>query len=176
MKRIGISMLMLVIIGSIVPAHGQVYSIVRSSFPDGYALSTSGNRFALSSVGEAFVGRAESPTLFLESGFLAHHGSWNILVSVTEMQEPPRIYSLSQNYPNPFNPSTNIIYQIPNASHVMLKVYSLLGQEVATLVNEVQDAGYKSVVWNAGSVASGVYFYRLQTAGFTQTHKMLLTR
>jgi len=99
----------------------------------------------------------------------------DILTGVSQKLLPDE-FALGQNYPDPFNPSTTIQYQLPIPARVTLRVYNILGQVVTTLVDEVQDAGYKSVVWNAGNVASGVYFYRLQTAGFTQTHKMLLTR
>ncbi|MGA2623285.1 MAG: T9SS type A sorting domain-containing protein [Bacteroidota bacterium] len=85
-------------------------------------------------------------------------------------------YSLSSSYPNPFNPSTKIKYQIPVASFVMLKVYDLLGREVATLVNELQQAGSKSVEFRAENLPSGVYYYRLEAGSFTETKKLLLLR
>jgi hypothetical protein len=74
---------------------------------------------------------------------------------------PPEKFELFQNYPNPFNPSTTISYQLATASHVSLKVYNLLGQEVATLVNADRPAGYHEVQWNAAQQASGVYIYEL---------------
>jgi hypothetical protein len=88
----------------------------------------------------------------------------------------PTHFSLEQNYPNPFNPSTTIKYEIPVESRVSLKVFNILGQEVVTLVNEEQKAGYKSVEWNAANVASGVYFYRLQAGDFTASRKLLLLK
>ncbi|MBI1806304.1 MAG: T9SS type A sorting domain-containing protein [Ignavibacteria bacterium] len=81
-----------------------------------------------------------------------------------------------QNYPNPFNPITKIEYDLPNISHVNLKVYNLLGQEVETLVDEIQEAGYKSVEWKAQQTASGMYFYKFVAEKFTDTKKMLLVR
>ncbi|MBI5471922.1 MAG: T9SS type A sorting domain-containing protein [Ignavibacteriae bacterium] len=99
----------------------------------------------------------------------------------------PKTFALEQNYPNPFNPTTTIKYQIPNSNRQMgfgvsylgfvsLKVFDILGREVATLVNEVQGAGFKSVQWDASGVASGVYLYRLQAGGFVETKKCLVLR
>ncbi|HSD62762.1 MAG TPA: plastocyanin/azurin family copper-binding protein [Ignavibacteriaceae bacterium] len=91
-------------------------------------------------------------------------------------------FNLEQNYPNPFNPSTIISYTLNNPGFVSLKVYNSIGQEVATLVNENQSAGAHSIVFNTaenlntGSLASGVYYYKLKTSGFEQTRKMLLLK
>jgi hypothetical protein len=88
----------------------------------------------------------------------------------------PESFSLAQNFPNPFNPGTTISYQIPAQGHVTLKVFDVLGREIATLVNKDQIAGYKSVTWDASNIPSGLYFYRLQTKDFTQTRKLLLMK
>jgi hypothetical protein len=100
-----------------------------------------------------------------------------VTVSVNEGQpEVPVSYSLSQNYPNPFNPSTTIRFALPKSGLVELRVYNTLGQEVATLVNEERNAGTYSAQWNAGSLASGVYFYRLEVGSFVDTKKLLLVK
>jgi len=97
-------------------------------------------------------------------------------------KEIPTNFSLSQNYPNPFNPSTVISWQLAVGSHVSLKVYDVLGNEVATLVNEEKPAGKYHVSFNALSttnnqpIASGIYFYKLQTANFSAVKKMILLR
>jgi hypothetical protein len=88
----------------------------------------------------------------------------------------PEEYSLSQNYPNPFNPWTRINYTLPASGRVILKVYNLLGQEVAELIDEVQDAGYKSASFDASGIPSGVYTYKLTAGGFSEVRKMLLVK
>ena len=88
----------------------------------------------------------------------------------------PSEYALDQNHPNPFNPSTTISYQIPTQNLVTLKVYDLLGREVATLVDGLEEPGYKWVNFDAGRLASGVYFYRLLAAEYESTQKMLVVK
>ena len=88
----------------------------------------------------------------------------------------PTEYGLSQNYPNPFNPSTTIGYDVPVQGRVLLKIYNALGQEVATLVDQVIDAGKYQVQWNAGGLAAGAYFCRIHSGAFTNVRKMLLLR
>ena len=88
---------------------------------------------------------------------------------------------LKNNYPNPFNPSTRIKYSIPINTSVSLKIYSLLGKEILTLVNEVKTRGEYSVQWDAknslgNKVPGGIYFYKLVTRDFTQTKKMILLK
>ena len=98
------------------------------------------------------------------------------IVSVEEPQEVPVEFSLHQNYPNPFNPSTTINYQIPTAGIVSLKVYDVLGREVANLVNEEKPAGTYNITFNAGNFASGVYFYQLKAGNFVSTKKLVLMK
>jgi hypothetical protein len=95
-------------------------------------------------------------------------------VAIGEQQ--PLRYALFQNHPNPFNPSTEIRYQISEVSRVSLKVYDVLGREVATLVDEIQDTGYKSVRFDASNLSSGVYVYRLQVGEHSRSMNMILIR
>jgi hypothetical protein len=88
----------------------------------------------------------------------------------------PQEFSLNQNYPNPFNPSTTIEFQIPNTEFTTLKVYNLVGQEIAVLVSKELSAGTYKFSWNGAGLASGVYIYRLQAGEFVESRKMLLLR
>jgi hypothetical protein len=85
-------------------------------------------------------------------------------------------YSISQNYPNPFNPSTTINYSIPKSSCVKLRVYDILGNLIAVLVNEEKSKGNYSIEFNASTLTSGVYFYTLQSGDFSKTKKLILLK
>ena len=88
----------------------------------------------------------------------------------------PKKFALEQNYPNPFNPSTVIRYSLPVTSQVTLKVFDVLGREVVTLINEMQESGYKTVELNATSLPSGVYIYRISAGQFTDVKKLILVK
>ncbi len=88
----------------------------------------------------------------------------------------PETFMIEQNYPNPFNPTTLINFGVPESAHVSIRVYNLLGQEVATLVNEVRDAGVHTVNFDAGDLSAGVYLYVMQTADFSVTKRMTLLK
>jgi len=90
--------------------------------------------------------------------------------------EVPTSYNLEQNYPNPFNPMTNIKFQMPNSGFVQLKIFNLLGQEVATLVNEKLQPGTYKVDWDATNYPSGVYYYKLIAGDYAETKKMVLIK
>ncbi len=110
-------------------------------------------------------------------------GMTGTLLAVNEIPGTPNIFSLQQNFPNPFNPRTVIRFDLPasltsvrGSRLVVLKVYDLLGQEVATLVNEELKPGSYEVAWDAAGKSSGVYFYRLQAGNLADTKKLLLLR
>jgi len=88
----------------------------------------------------------------------------------------PAKYSLSQNYPNPFNPSTKIDYELPYDGSVNIKLYDVSGREVATLVDEVKTAGYYTLQFNASNLASGAYFYRIESGEFRDIKRMILIK
>jgi len=104
-----------------------------------------------------------------------------ITINNINQMDFPKEYVLNQNYPNPFNPITTLRYDLPENSYVNVTVYDILGREVRTLVKTTQDAGYRSVIWDATNdygkpVSAGVYLYQIQAGGFVQTKKMVLLK
>jgi photosystem II stability/assembly factor-like uncharacterized protein len=109
----------------------------------------------------------------------SNQGLFQYLQKTTSVKETisllPQQFLLEQNYPNPFNPSTIISYQVPKASHVLLKIYDVLGREVSTLIDKEQVPGNYKIQFS-GQLSSGVYFYRLTAGDFSQTKKMLMLK
>jgi parallel beta-helix repeat protein len=106
---------------------------------------------------------------------------FNAVMAVAETGNVPAVYSIHQNYPNPFNPMTTINYELPRKGFVNIRVYDLMGRNIRSLINTVQDAGYRSVQWNATNdlgqpVTAGMYIYTIQAGDFRQTKKMLLLK
>ena len=112
--------------------------------------------------------------------FYTTNGGFGGIVSVNDEIEIPKGYFLSQNYPNPFNPTTKIIYKVPQTANVTLNVYDILGNEIATLVNEEKPAGSYEVEFSARgggrNLASGIYFYQLKASNFYSTKKLILMK
>jgi hypothetical protein len=101
----------------------------------------------------------------------------DLTVGITPIStEIPAQFRLEQNYPNPFNPSTKIVFALPKNGDVNLKIYDLTGKEVATYVNGYYNAGTYSVEINLSNLASGVYLYKIQAAGFTDVKRMVLLK
>ena len=127
----------------------------RQLYLDNYTLTASGNA---------------------RNSFIAKLNLSKNATAVSSQSKMPLSYSLSQNYPNPFNPTTTIKYQIPNAAHVVLKVYDILGKEVATLVDRNKAAGQYKATFNASKLASGVYLYRLKSGKYSSVKKLMLLK
>jgi hypothetical protein len=96
--------------------------------------------------------------------------------NVNSTEEVPEVFNLANAFPNPFNPTTLIRYELPNDETVQLKIYDIIGNEVYTLVNEYQNKGRYSVSFDASSLASGIYIYRLQAGNFVSSKKMTLIK
>jgi hypothetical protein len=151
------------------------YEVKSSTFANSGGLVTNSNYQTMSTLGQPFVGTTSGAFYQNQVGF------WyavTIYVGIVQDEEQlPKEFDLSQNYPNPFNPVTKIKYAIPQASHVRIEIYNVLGQRVSTLVNEEKVPGYYTVDFDAGSLASGFYIYRLQASGgFNAVKKMIVTK
>jgi Secretion system C-terminal sorting domain len=155
--------------------------IVWQSFGSGFANSKGTGSSIISVIGESFVGEASGNGIHLRSGFGVIAST---MTSVKVSQEKiPLAYTLSQNYPNPFNPSTVIAFGIPEASHVSLQIFDIIGREVSMLVNEDLIAGNYRSMFIADHLSSGVYFYRIVAARksdkgrlFIETKKFMLIK
>ena len=105
-----------------------------------------------------------------------NNGSYKYCSVVNAVVSAPANFDLSQNYPNPFNPSTNISYKIPKTGFVSLKVYNIIGNEIATLVNQEEPAGDYKVQFDIHNIASGTYFYKLTAGGVSLYKKMMVIK
>jgi hypothetical protein len=110
------------------------------------------------------------------SGSTSEFARYSLVTSVENDELVPTEFSLEQNYPNPFNPLTKISWQSPVSSHQTLKIYDILGYEVATLVDEYREAGFYEIIFDASNLSSGVYLYHLQADNFKFTKKMTLIK
>lgn len=177
--------------GSVIPANGFLVIIVDDTAASGFGLSSSGEKVWFENASGTII---DSVDLVAVTDTAASYGrtpngsaNWQILVprtrgtsntltSVDDDFTTISEYRLNQNYPNPFNPTTTISFTIPTTSNVSLKVFNILGKEVATIVNETKNAGNYSVKFDAGSLSSGIYFYQLTTDNFTATKKFTLLK
>ena len=122
---------------------------------------------------------ADTGLVFGEYGaiFKTYDGGGNIISNISGLQNNiSSDYLLYQNFPNPFNPNTTIRYDVKTKGDVEMKIFDLLGREVVTLVNENQTPGTYEVVFDASSLPSGVYFYKLQAGDFIETRKMVVLK
>ena len=139
---------------------------------------------------EVVNGGHEWPGAYGNMDINASEEIWNFFTLVVEDSsnihienegQHPTAFALLQNYPNPFNPTTTLRYDIPENSHVTITIYDMLGRQVKTLINQTQDSGFKSVIWDATNdygkpVSAGVYLYKIQAGEFVQTRKMVLLK
>lgn len=155
------------------------YKIQASVMANGGVVVSNSDFNISSTIGQTLIGR-------LQANYDLQVGFWKPAQILTPIQEAkntlPKEYKLEQNYPNPFNPSTTISYEVPQESYVTLKVYDILGREVAALVSGEKPTGQYKVNFNAVNLASGIYFYRIDAKSktfskeFTKVGKMILLK
>ncbi|KAB2920948.1 MAG: T9SS type A sorting domain-containing protein, partial [Bacteroidetes bacterium] len=124
----------------------------------------------------SFVDNSASGTVQYRLKQVDNDGSFEYSSAVEVNVAAPAAYTLSQNHPNPFNPATTISYSLPAAGFVTLKVYDMLGKEVATLVNGMQESGANKASFDASQLPSGIYFARLSSGSFNSVIKMTLMK
>ncbi len=141
----------------------------------GDVLSNSEYR-VVGTLGQPFIGITQNSSKVNRVGFwyLATH---TVITDVDETSSSvPVEFRLEQNYPNPFNPTTTILFALPRRAEVKLKIYDLLGREVATLLDKELQPGEYKVNFEARGLQSGIYFYRIEASGFVQTRKLTLLK
>ena len=160
-------------------AQAQDYMIGNGVFSNGGGKITGGGYIVNGTLGQPCVGVVSNASYEIMSG-IGHdvHGVlWtHVLEDFEQISTLPSAYGLEQNYPNPFNPTTTIRFALPRRSQVNLKLYNLLGQTVATLVNKELPAGEYEVTLNGDGLSSGVYFYRIVAGDFVQGRKLILLK
>lgn len=176
--------------GSIIPANGFFVIVTADGSASGFGLSSMGEEVWLENETGVIIDDVTFPALDITQSYCRYpdgtsgwqlsnsisRGFPNTITNVEDEFNPDSEYRLNQNYPNPFNPTTTISYSIPMTSNVSLKIFNVVGREVATLVNESKSAGSYSINFNASGLSSGVYFYQLTTASFSATKKFILVK
>jgi hypothetical protein len=149
------------------------FKIDKYIFSSGGGSTTAGSYRVMVTAGQVLSGKSESPQNIMNSGFWY---SYSALTDVKDTDMLPDVYMLFQNYPNPFNPVTKIRYQLPEESNVSLKIYNIIGEELAVLVNSMQAAGYYEVSWNGSGLASGFYICRIEAGTYISVKKLVLLK
>jgi hypothetical protein len=171
-----------IVLSNNVPVKDAIVYATRGGSYYGYGVTNAKGEFSISNLPEGdFILVAhkiahESDEIGINLG---ENGLDNIVLNVASkntITNNPVEFKLSQNYPNPFNPNTVINYSVPKDGMVTLKVYNVSGQLVKELMNSQQIAGSYNVVFNANGLSSGIYFYTIETSGFTDTKKMILVK
>ena len=138
-------------------------------------LQVSGTNYAVNgTLHQTAFGKLNSTNYIHFAGFW--RGAYHITPVERLLDGLPTVYELYQNYPNPFNPSTIIKYDLPAPSHVKINLYNLLGQKITSLQNDFKPAGRYSLSFNGTHLATGVYFYTIESEGFKKVKRMVLAK
>jgi hypothetical protein len=170
-KIIDIAIIALLFVTTALPQ----YQITNSVISSGGNIISNSNNIIVCTVGESFIGKSSNTINQNQIGFWYAYQQATI-TDVEDEEIIPTVFKLEQNYPNPFNPSTKIKFAVPEKSNVLIKVYDILGSEVATLVNKEMDAGWYENDFNAAGLSSGVYLFRMEAGSYVNTKKMILLR
>jgi hypothetical protein len=152
------------------------YKIKHSVFGNGFAVTKDSSFSAIGLNGQPLVGESDNSSYSAGSGFIYQSATIYTAVEQVESAHIPKEFRLDQNYPNPFNPSTTIQFALPKECEVILKIFDLLGREVATVVDEKMQAGEYKLRFEAEGLPSGIYFYIIQTERFRKVKKFTLLK
>jgi N-acetylneuraminic acid mutarotase len=160
----------------------EAYDPVTDTWTQREDLPTPRGQLSASTVNEQMYvvgGFGQAPTYPVIAEVLVYNPP--VIAVWEEFSEPPNVFTLKQNYPNPFNPITTISYDLHEQSHVTIIIFNLLGREIKTLVNQTQEAGFKSVQWDArddegNRMSGGVYLYSIKAGNYQKTKKMVLLK
>jgi len=141
-----------------------------------FYLNGSGGLTFRSSIGQNVIGESTLGDDVVKSGIIYLDYSGGKSKSGLETENIPFVFALEQNYPNPFNPATTIRFSIPNEQFVSLKIYNILGNEIAELCGRDYDKGFHNLNFNADRFVSGLYFYKIDTKGFSKMKKMMIVK
>lgn len=175
MRKLFVKYIIILVLSALTPLYAQ-YQMHGSAISSGGGPS-SGTSYSLgSTLGESLTGPSSNTANRLYTGFW-YVLSQNAVSGIEEGENGlPKEYKLEQNYPNPFNPSTVIKYQLPFSGQVTIKIYNVLGKEVATIIDGEKEAGYHQIEFSGAKLASGIYIYRLETANYISVMKMILMK
>lgn len=151
------------------------FKLSNSLISSGGNTISNSNNSIVSTIGESFIGKSSSTINQNQIGFWYAYQQ----ITITDIEDEniiPTVFKLEQNYPNPFNPSTKIKFAVPEKSNVLIKVYDILGSEVATLINREMEAGWYENDFNAAGLSSGIYLFRMEAGSYVNTKKMILLR
>ena len=156
---------------------GLAQNKITSSVLGSGGTTTSGNNNRIvGTLGQNLIGVSSNANNISNAGFW--YQATDLITSVEQIENDllPTEFRLEQNYPNPFNPSTTIQFSLPKTSNVTIRIYDILGREVATLLDEEYQPGQYKIIFEAGQLASGLYMYRIQAGDFRETKKLMLLR
>ncbi len=176
MKKVPLFVLGVLLILPFVRAAGQRSSTDWYLLGGGFGVSCSRNAATTSVFCQSFDGESNEANSRVTSGFLADSLLGGRITSVPEREAVPGNFALGQNYPNPFNPITTIRFDVPERVNVTLQVFNLLGQRVATLINEERPPGTYLAHFDAVAFSSGTYFYVLRAGTFLQVRKLMVLK
>ena len=151
----------------------EIWAATYSSGPNA---TDEGDFIAVDDSGSVYVGGSSVTSNGFDYLALKYRQQEGTGIIAAPTSKVPKGYVLYQNFPNPFNPTTTIRYSLPTSAFVSLKLFGVLGNEIATLIDGLQRAGPHSIEFDATDLASGVYFYRLQAGGFNDTKKLILLK